>query len=119
MPDDRIRGLGPFTIGEPLGGADKVVTVLDIGGQAFCTVHAAHCVGGDLPAAKARANRIAEAMDRADKLPLLSFEDARIAGIKMHDRWLDVGEQIPPLGRQDTAWADMFRAGYEALRDAR
>jgi hypothetical protein len=48
--------------------------------------------------------------------PLLSYEAAQRAGVAMHDRWVSCGEGVPPLSREDTAWADMFRAGYEAVR---
>jgi hypothetical protein len=46
---------------------------------------------------------------------LLSHAEAQSAGLAMHDRWVTAGEGIPPLSRDDTAWADMARAAWEAV----
>jgi hypothetical protein len=55
---------------------------------------------------------------------LLTFEEAQIGGWAMHDRWLSAAENdadimVPPLGRDDCAWGDMFRAAWDAVHTLR
>lgn len=62
---DRDLGKGPFSVkAEDEGNA----TVRDQIGEPFAWVIAAECHGGDKSAAKARATRIAESLNRNDSL---------------------------------------------------
>lgn len=64
----RNVGKGPFTTKatkDATGPAGSVV-VLDASGETFCFVDSDYCVGGDLSAAKARATRIAEALNKGE-----------------------------------------------------
>lgn len=71
MTDARDRGKGPFTVGKPTevhsNGEDyPVVEVLDSSGSVFAMVWAQDCCSNDVPAAKARATRIAESLNRTE-----------------------------------------------------
>lgn len=77
---DRNFGEGPFEakaakalLGEfAVGGEDiepvDCATVFDATGNAFCYIAPEDCAGRDMNAAKARATRIAEALNRDDRL---------------------------------------------------
>jgi hypothetical protein len=62
----RDVGKGPFSV-EKAYVANKwlAAQISDCGGRPFAYVMAVDCVGGDFTAAKARATRIAEALNRA------------------------------------------------------
>lgn len=58
-----------------------------------------------------------------DQSNLLSFAEAKAGGEAMYDQWIRMdgpgshamGEDLPPMPRDDTGWADAFRAGWEAV----
>lgn len=58
----RNVGKGPFSVAKANTGCE-LVEVLDASGAPFAQVIVAHCVGKDITAAKARASRIAEALN--------------------------------------------------------
>lgn len=77
---DRDIGKGPFTVekqlahlnpGMDVGGEEpaslKLVEIVDAAGNSFAYVDPADCAGEDEPAAKSRATRIAEALNRDDR----------------------------------------------------
>lgn len=57
-------GPGPFIVAATTSSEHMIV--LDGGGEKFCWVDPADCAGGDRMAAKARAQRIVEALNKAD-----------------------------------------------------
>lgn len=63
MTIERDTGKGPFSYDAGI----SVVVINDARGEQFCLVQAADCAGGDASAAKARAARICEALNRADE----------------------------------------------------
>lgn len=68
---DRDAGKGPFA-GQPFHDNDgptvvgQGAVVRDATGAVFCYVSARDCHGHDIPAAKARAQRIAESLNRTE-----------------------------------------------------
>jgi hypothetical protein len=69
----RTTGKGPFSVFpnvhqlQDSGNSPVVVTIVDGGGQPFAFVRQNDCAGGDPTAAKARATRIAEALNRCER----------------------------------------------------
>lgn len=56
----------------------------------------------------------------APQITLLSFAEAEIAGHAMFERAHDMAPELRlGFNRDDAAWADMFRIGWEAVRAAR
>jgi hypothetical protein len=112
----RNVGKGPFKVEKDLaylggdmavGGEEpemvQMVAVADAAGEPFCYVHPDDCAGGDLTSAKARATRIAEALNRSPfrdgevKLPLHVFEGR--AGITIGEQFVYPGASACDLGR--------------------
>jgi hypothetical protein len=56
---------GPFAVDKAPLGSTKV-NILDATGRPFVHVHMKDCAGGDLAAAKARATRIAESLNKTE-----------------------------------------------------
>jgi hypothetical protein len=70
---NREHGKGPFSVPkEPLDlpaqdrNRQPLIPVIDAAGGTFCYVGLGDCHGGDLPAAKARARRIAESLNKTE-----------------------------------------------------
>jgi hypothetical protein len=63
------RSKGPFTIGDgsPIFGSGETAReIMDASGARFALVLSRDCAGGDLTAAKARATRIAESLNKTE-----------------------------------------------------
>lgn len=65
-------------------------------------------------------DRIADSFATHMPPNLLSFDEAKCAGEAMFDRWLNAHQQdhvcpLPPFLREDSAWADLARAAWEAV----
>jgi len=50
------------------------------------------------------------------RLELLSFNDAKLMGEALYDRWHKMTGAVPPFRRNHPHWSYLARAGFEALR---